>query len=106
MTHLSAIKSSVPFVHFFDGFRTSHEVQKVELIDYEDMDKLAGQGRRKAPSATAPSILSIPILPGSAQNPDIYFQGREAANKLYLRRCPDIVTGLYGQGWQAHRPQV
>ena len=89
VTHLSAIKSSRPFVHFFDGFRTSHEVQKVELIDYEDMDKLLDRDavKRFRDRALNPEH---PHLAGSAQNPDIYFQGREAANKLYLD-LPDIV---------------
>ena len=89
VTHLSAIKSSIPFVHFFDGFRTSHEVQKVELIDYEDMDKLLDRDavKRFRDRALNPEH---PHLAGSAQNPDIYFQGREAANKLYLD-LPDIV---------------
>ena len=89
VTHLSAIKSSIPFVHFFDGFRTSHEVQKVELIDYEDMDKLLDRDavKRFRDRALNPEH---PHLAGSAQNPDIYFQGREAANKLYID-LPDIV---------------
>ena len=73
VTHLSAIKSSIPFVHFFDGFRTSHEVQKVELIDYEDMDKLLDRDavKRFRDRALNPEH---PHLAGSAQNPDIYFQ--------------------------------
>ena len=82
VTHLSAIKSSVPFVHFFDGFRTSHEVQKIELIDYADMDKLLDRdavARFRARSMNP----EHPHLGGTAQNPDIYFQNREAANKYY-----------------------
>ena len=89
VTHLSAIKTSIPFVHFFDGFRTSHEVQKVEMIDYEDMDKLLDRDavKRFRDRALNPEH---PHLAGSAQNPDIYFQGREAANKLYID-LPDVV---------------
>ncbi|NCB31073.1 MAG: pyruvate:ferredoxin (flavodoxin) oxidoreductase, partial [Clostridia bacterium] len=82
VTHLSAIKSSIPFVHFFDGFRTSHEVQKVEAIDYEDMGKLCDFEAVKAFRARAMNP-EHPHLGGSAQNPDIYFQNREAANKQY-----------------------
>ncbi len=95
VTHLSAIKSSIPFVHFFDGFRTSHEVQKVEAIDYEDMGKLLDFDAVKKFRERALNP-EHPHLAGSAQNPDIYFQGREAANKLYLD-LPDIVQGYMDQ---------
>ena len=95
VTHLSAIKSSIPFVHFFDGFRTSHEVQKVEAIDYEDMGKLLDYDAVKKFRERALNP-EHPHLAGSAQNPDIYFQGREAANKLYLD-LPDIVQGYMDQ---------
>ncbi|MCE5236011.1 MAG: pyruvate:ferredoxin (flavodoxin) oxidoreductase [Clostridiaceae bacterium] len=89
VTHLSAIKASVPFVHFFDGFRTSHEVQKVETIDYADMDKLLDRDAVKAFRARALNP-EHPHQSGTAQNPDIYFQGREAANKYYAA-IPGIV---------------
>ena len=95
VTHLSAIKSSIPFVHFFDGFRTSHEVQKVEAIDYEDMGKLLDYDAVKKFRERALNP-EHPHLAGSAQNPDIYFQGREAANKLYID-LPDIVQGYMDQ---------
>ena len=88
VTHLSSIKSSLPFLHFFDGFRTSHEVQKVETIDYEDMAKLCDFEAVKAFRARALNP-EHPHLGGTAQNPDIYFQGREAANKKY-----DAVPGI------------
>ena len=88
VAHLSAIKSSVPFLHFFDGFRTSHEVQKVEVIEYEDMAKLLDMEAVKAFRARAMNP-EHPHLGGTAQNPDIYFQGREAANKHY-----DAVPGI------------
>ncbi len=88
VTHLSAIKGSLPFVHFFDGFRTSHEVQKVEVIDYEDMAKLCDFEAVKAFRARALNP-EHPHLGGSAQNPDIYFQNREAANKQY-----DAIPGI------------
>ncbi len=90
VAHLSAIESSVPFIHFFDGFRTSHEIQKVMIIDYDDMAKLVDQdavARFRARGANP----ERPELRGTAQNPDIYFQGREAANHYYLK-VPKIVA--------------
>ena len=89
VSHLSALKGSVPFLHFFDGFRTSHEVQKIELIDYEDMDKLLDRDAVAAFRARALNP-EHPHQGGTAQNPDIYFQGREAANKYY-NAIPGIV---------------
>ena len=89
VAHLSAIKASVPFCHFFDGFRTSHEVQKIEAIDYEDMDKLLDRDAVAAFRARAMNP-DHPHLGGTAQNPDIYFQNREAANKYY-DAIPEIV---------------
>ncbi|MEG1559939.1 MAG: pyruvate:ferredoxin (flavodoxin) oxidoreductase [Clostridia bacterium] len=89
VTHLSAIKASLPFVHFFDGFRTSHEVQKIETIDYEDMAKLLDFDAVKSFRERALNP-DHPHQAGTAQNPDIYFQGREAANKYYLE-LPSIV---------------
>ncbi len=89
VSHLSAIKGSVPFLHFFDGFRTSHEVQKIELIDYEDMDNLLDRDAVAAFRARALNP-EHPHQGGTAQNPDIYFQGREAANKYY-NAIPGIV---------------
>ena len=88
--HLSAIESSVPFVHFFDGFRTSHEIQKIAVIDYEDMARLTNfeaVAKFRARGANP----ERPELRGTAQNPDIYFQGREAANPYYLK-VPGIVS--------------
>ena len=82
VAHLSAIKGSVPFLHFFDGFRTSHEVQKIEMIDYEDMDRLLDRDAVARFRARALNP-EHPHQGGTAQNPDIYFQGREAANRYY-----------------------
>ena len=89
VTHLSAIESSIPFIHFFDGFRSSHEIQKIEMIDYEDMAKLVDQEavRRFRQRGANPEF---PELRGTAQNPDIYFQGREATNAYYMK-IPQIV---------------
>ena len=84
VAHLAAIETSVPFLHFFDGFRTSHEIQKVEVIDYADMAKLANReavAKFRARGANPEK----PELRGTAQNPDIYFQGREAANSYFLK---------------------
>ena len=88
--HLSAIESSIPFAHFFDGFRTSHEIQKIAVIDYEDMAKLTNfeaVAKFRARGANP----ERPELRGTAQNPDIYFQGREAINSYYLK-VPGIVS--------------
>ncbi len=90
VSHLTAIKSRVPFVNFFDGFRTSHEIQKIEAVDEEDMrgliDMEALQAFRKR--ALNPET---PVTRGTAQNPDIYFQSREAANPFY-DKVPDMVA--------------
>ena len=82
VAHLSAIKASAPFIHFFDGFRTSHEIQKIETIDYSVFEQLVDKEaiakfRAKALSPDHPKQI------GSAENPDIYFQGREAQNLHY-----------------------
>ncbi|MBT3318281.1 MAG: pyruvate:ferredoxin (flavodoxin) oxidoreductase [Clostridia bacterium] len=82
IAHLATLKSSVPFVHFFDGFRTSHEVQKVEMLDYETLAGMADQDAIAQFRADAMSP-DHPRLQGTAENPDIYFQNREAANKFY-----------------------
>ncbi|MGD2037585.1 MAG: pyruvate:ferredoxin (flavodoxin) oxidoreductase, partial [Desulfobacterales bacterium] len=88
--HLSAIESSIPFVHFFDGFRSSHEIQKITVIEYKDMAKLTNFeaiAKFRARGANP----ERPELRGTAQNPDIYFQGREAVNPYYLK-VPGIVS--------------
>jgi len=90
VAHLSAIKGRVPFVHFFDGFRTSHEVQKIEVMD---TDELAKHLDMEAVQAFRDNALSPehPVTRGTAQNPDVYFQTREAANKFY-NALPAIVA--------------
>lgn len=77
IAHLAAIKSSIPFLHFFDGFRTSHEIQKIETIDYGDLAKLVDMDAVKAfrDNALNPEH---PVIRGTAQNPDIFFQARQA----------------------------
>jgi pyruvate-ferredoxin/flavodoxin oxidoreductase len=90
VAHLSAIKGRVPFLHFFDGFRTSAEVQKIEVMDYDDLAKLLD---RKALDEFRSRALSPehPVTRGTAQNPDIFFQAREACNKFY-DEIPDVVA--------------
>ena len=89
IAHLASIKSRVPFVHFFDGFRTSHEIQKIEVPEYEEVAKLLDM---EAVQAFRDRSLNPerPVLRGTAQNPDIYFQGREASNSFYSV-IPDMV---------------
>jgi pyruvate:ferredoxin (flavodoxin) oxidoreductase, homodimeric len=82
VAHLSAIESSVPFCHFFDGFRTSHEVQKIEVIDYDDIKKMVNWDKI-AEFRESSMHPEHPDVRGTAQNPDIYFQGREACNAFY-----------------------
>ncbi len=90
IAHLVSLKSRVPFLHFFDGFRTSHEIQKIEVIDEA---ALAGMLDMQALAAFRQRALNPenPVLRGTAQNPDIYFQSREACNKFY-DAIPDLVA--------------
>ncbi len=89
VSHLSAIEGSLPFINFFDGFRTSHEVQKIELIDYADIASLVNYEAIDEFRARAMNP-EHPHLRGSNQNPDIFFQNREAVNPFY-DQLPDIV---------------
>ncbi|WP_313132991.1 pyruvate:ferredoxin (flavodoxin) oxidoreductase [Anaerocolumna sp.] len=88
VAHLATIKGRVPFVHFFDGFRTSHEIQKVETWDYEDLKELADLDAVNAFRRNANNP-EHPVTRGTAQNADVFFQAREASNKYY-----DAVPGL------------
>lgn len=90
VAHLASIESSVPFCHFFDGFRTSHELQKIEVIDYDDMKKLVNWEKVEAFRQNAMNP-EHPHIRGTAQNPDIYFQAREACNSFY-NAVPGIVS--------------
>ena len=92
VAHLAAIKGRIPFINFFDGFRTSHEIQKIELIDYADLAKLldfdaVNNFRRHALNP------DHPVMRGTATNPDVYFQIRETVNNNY-DRLPDIVEEI------------
>ncbi|MFW3146137.1 MAG: pyruvate:ferredoxin (flavodoxin) oxidoreductase [Thermoplasmatota archaeon] len=89
VAHLSTLRAQVPFISFFDGFRTSHEIQKIDVLEYEEIKDLVpwdivGKHRQRALNPEHPH------LRGTAQNPDIYFQVNEAANSYYLK-VPDIV---------------
>ncbi|MEH2385546.1 MAG: pyruvate:ferredoxin (flavodoxin) oxidoreductase [Nostoc sp.] len=95
IAHAATLEARVSFMHFFDGFRTSHEVQKVKLLSDEDLRSLihdhlilAHRSRALTPDR--------PVLRGTAQNPDVYFQGREGANPYY-NACPEIVQRIMDQ---------
>jgi pyruvate-ferredoxin/flavodoxin oxidoreductase len=88
----ASLESRIPFIHFFDGFRTSHEVQKIQLLPDKDLqalipDELVLAHRQRALTPDRP------VIRGTAQNPDVYFQAREAANCFYLA-CPEILQGV------------
>lgn len=95
VAHLAAIKSRVPFLHFFDGFRTSHEIQKIKVWDYKDLKDMCDMDavdafRRRALNP------EHPVTRGTAQNPDVYFQAREACNSFY-NEVPLIVEGYMNE---------
>ena len=104
VAHLSTLEAKVPFVHFFDGFRTSHEISKIDAIDYEDMKKLVDMKYIDDFRARALNP-EHPVQKGTAQNGDIYFQNREAANKYYaavpgiVQKYMDKVSALTGRSY-------
>ncbi len=89
VAHLSAIKGRVPFLHFFDGFRTSHEIQKIEVWDYDQLKALTDFDAIRAFREHALNP-NHPVTRGTAQNPDIFFQARESCNKFY-DALPEVV---------------
>jgi len=89
VAHAATLEARVPFVHFFDGFRTSHEVAKIEPLTADDLRGLVDADLVRAHRARALSP-DRPVVRGTAQNPDVYFQAREAANPYYLA-CPTVV---------------
>ena len=93
--HLATLKARVPFVHFFDGFRTSAETQKIAVLDYEDLKKITDHDaiQRFRSNALNPEH---PVTRGTAQNPDIFFQAKEASNPFY-NAVPDIVEEYMGE---------
>lgn len=99
VAHLAALESKVPFLHFFDGFRTSHEVQKIEEIDHDTISSLLDLNliRRFKQEALRPER---PYLKVGAQNPDVYFQGRETVNQYYFD-APGIVKSCLERVGQA-----
>ena len=90
IAHIVSLKARVPFLHFFDGFRTSHEIQKIELIDEAALTAMLDRDALKAFRVGALNP-AHPVTRGTAQNPDIYFQTREASNKFY-DAIPDMVA--------------
>ena len=105
VAHLTAIESRVPFMHFFDGFRTSHEIQKIEAWDYEDLKEMCNL---EAVAAFRNRALNPehPVQRGTAQNPDVFFQAREACNKFYdavpdlAQQSMDKVNAKIGTNYQ------
>ena len=95
VAHLAAIKGRIPFLNFFDGFRTSHEIQKIEVLEYDELGKLVDWDAVKAFKNRALNP-NHPVTRGTAQNADIYFQEREVVNKYY-EAIPDIVEGYMAE---------
>ncbi|ABB40031.1 pyruvate ferredoxin/flavodoxin oxidoreductase [Oleidesulfovibrio alaskensis G20] len=93
VAHLAAIETSVPFCHFFDGFRTSHELQKIEVIDYEDIKGLVNMEKVEAFRQNSMNP-EHPHIRGTAQNPDIYFQAREACNPFYEQVPTQVLAAM------------
>jgi len=102
ITHASTLRSRVPFIHFFDGFRTSHEVSKIEIVSVDDIyamidNKLIYEHRHRALNP------DNPFIRGTAQNPDVYFQGRESVNRFYeatpaiVEQCMDRFAEITGR---------
>ena len=92
VAHAASLVSRVPFLHFFDGFRTSHELAKIEQLSDEDLQKLISEEAVMAHRRRALTP-DRPVIRGTAQNPDVFFQAREAANSFY-EACPDIVARM------------
>src|SRR2546426_8974153 len=89
IAHASTLEARVPFLHFFDGFRTSHEINKIEQLNREDMQAMIDDAKVRAHRQRALSP-EHPFIRGTAQNPDVYFQARESVNPYY-QACPAIV---------------
>src|SRR6185369_6929070 len=92
IAHAATLELRIPFLHFFDGFRTSHEVAKIEALTDDDLRSLISEERVREHRKRALTP-DAPVLRGTAQNPDVFFQAREAAN-LYYDACPGVVEDL------------
>lgn len=95
VAHLATLKSRIPFIHFFDGFRTSHEIQKIEVLDYDDLANLVDMDAVKDFRKRGLNPM-FPKVKGTAQNPDIFFQAREAGN-VYYTDVVDVVEEYMGE---------
>ena len=95
VAHLATIKGRIPFLHFFDGFRTSHEIQKIQVWDYADLKEMVDMDAVNAFRASALNP-EHPAMRGTAQNPDIFFQAKEAAN-TYYNNLPAVVEEYMGK---------
>ena len=104
VAHAASLLSRVPFLHFFDGFRTSHELAKIEELSDDDLRSLISETRLCAHRRRALTP-DRPVMRGTAQNPDVFFQAREAANTFY-EACPDIVAAGDDRLRRAHRPKL
>ena len=106
VAHLSAIEGHVPFVNFFDGFRTSHEIQKIEKWDYEDLKEMCNMEAVEEFRAKALNP-EHPKMRGSHENGDVFFQHREARNPAYERLCPPLLRSTWPRStrsWAQLRP--
>ncbi len=107
VAHAATLKARVPFVHFFDGFRTSHEIQKVEELSYDEMRSMIDNDAVRAHRARGLSP-DRPVMRGTAQNPDVYFQGRETVNQFYdrvpgvVQETMDKLAGLTGRAYRLY----
>lgn len=99
VAHLATIEGRVPFLHFFDGFRTSHEIQKIDVLEYDAIKEMVNMDAVNEFKANAMNP-EHPEVRGTAQNPDIYFQGREAAN-LYYEAIPATVVEYMDKVYEA-----
>ncbi|EOR20176.1 pyruvate flavodoxin/ferredoxin oxidoreductase domain-containing protein [Clostridium sartagoforme AAU1] len=95
VAHLTAIKTRIPFMNFFDGFRTSHEIQKIEVLEYDELAKLVDYDALDAFRKRALNP-NHPVTRGTAQNPDIYFQTRESVNRFY-EDIPEVVESYMAE---------
>ena len=99
VAHAATLRSRVPFLHFFDGFRTSHEIDKIAMLDDDDLARADPRRRRRSRIRARGLTPDAPVVRGTAQNPDVFFQAREAANPFHLA-VPGIVAGGHSTSWR------